>query len=160
MPESNAGQIVELEIVRGQAQQRRRPVAGPAFLMGTSCECDLVLSGAQFSEVYACFLVHPGEVTMRQVGEGPAILINGRPTSVANLRDGDRISAGPFEFVVRISRCANIASERAGSTNLPSANRWSSASHMGDSSATRIAARLLHDIRMALDDQRALRRPA
>jgi hypothetical protein len=160
MTNYNCAQLVELEIVRGLAQQRRRPVAGPAFLIGTSCECDLVLSAAQFAEVYACLVVHPTHVTLRQLGDGPAILINGQPACDANLRDGDRLAAGPFEFIVHVAPPSN---NQVLNYERPSrlVNRWSTTRDNGDAMALGLAAKLIADIRTALDEQRkAMRRPA
>ncbi len=160
MANSMCAQRVELEIVRGHTQQRRRPVAGPAFLMGTSCECDLVLNAAQFSEVYACFVVLPSQVAVRQVGDGPEIFINSQPASNAGLRDGDRIVAGPFEFIVHI---APAAESQVLNYERPSrlANRWSTANENRDGKAMKLAAELISDIRAVLDEQRpAMRRPA
>lgn len=160
MIDSNSAQHVELEIVRGQAQQRRRPVTGPAYLIGTSCDCDLVLSAAQFSEIYACLVVLPGQAMVRQVGDGPAMLINGRPASDANLQDGDRIVGGPFEFIVHIE---SPSENRFLNYERPSraATRWSMARDNSDAIAMRLAAKLISDIRTALNEQRpAMRRPA
>jgi hypothetical protein len=157
---SNGAHRVELEIVRGEAQQRRRPVAGPAFLIGTSCECDLVLSSAQFSEVYACLVVLPSHVTVRQIGDGPAILINGQPADDASLQDGNRIVAGPFEFIVHI---APPSEDHVLHYERPSrfATRWSTARNDGDATTLGFAAELISDIRKALNEQRpAIRRPA
>jgi hypothetical protein len=159
MLKSKCDQRVDLEIVCGQAHQRRRAIERPGFLIGTSCECDLVLSAAQFSEVYACLIVSPSQVSMRQVGDGPAIFINGQPASHAGLRDGDRIVAGPFEFIVHIApppenQLANY--ERPSRT----ATRWSAA-HDGDALTMSLATKLICDIRAALNEQRpAMRRPA
>jgi pSer/pThr/pTyr-binding forkhead associated (FHA) protein len=160
MIDSKCAQRVDLEIVRGQAQQRRRPVAGPAFLIGSSCECDLVLSAAQFAEVYACLVVRPSSVTVRQVGEGPAILINGRPTADAKLRDGDRLVAGPFEFIVHISPIAGTTTSSAVPIERPPANRWRSAQQIDEPEALLAAAKLICDIRAALEERPAMRRPA
>jgi hypothetical protein len=160
MMKSKCAQRIELEIVRGLAQQRRRAIEGPGFLIGTSCECDLVLRAAQFSEVYACLVVSPSQVSMRQVGDGPAILINGQPAGDAALRDGDRIVAGPFEFIVHITPPSE---NRSPDYEPPSRSptRWSTAKEDGDAVTMRLATKLLSDIRAALDEQRAaMRRPA
>jgi pSer/pThr/pTyr-binding forkhead associated (FHA) protein len=160
MANCKCAQRVELEIVRGQAQQRRRPVIGPAFLIGTSSECDLVLSAPQFSEVYACLVVLPSQVSVRQLGDGPAILINGRPAHDAILRDSDRIAAGPLEFVVHIAATLEHEQLNYENSSRPT-NRWSITPRVINPTAMRAAVQLISDIRMALDEQRpAMRRPA
>jgi hypothetical protein len=160
MNDIKCAERVHLEIVRGQAQQRRRPVAGPAFLIGSSCECDLVLTAAQFAEVYVCLVVRPSSVTVRQVGEGPAILINGRPLADAKLRDGDRLIAGPFEFIVHISPTTGTTAPSVKPIEPSPANRWRSAQQIDDPNIMQAAAKLIRDIRAALDERPAMRRPA
>lgn len=160
MIDSKLPQRVELEIVRGQAQRRRRPVISPAFLIGSSCECDLVLGAAQFAEVYVCLVVRRSDVTVRQVGEGPAMLINGRSATDAKLRDGDRLVAGPFEFIVHITPTLGTVASTTVPIEPPPANRWSSAQHIADPDALQAATKLIHDIRAALDERPAMRRPA
>jgi hypothetical protein len=160
MIDSNLPQRVELEIVRGQAQRRRRPVVNPAFLIGSSCECDLVLSAAPFDEVYACLVVRPSGVTVRQVGDGPAMHVNGQPTADVKLRDGDRLVAGPFEFVVHISPTLGTIVPTTVPMEPPPASRWRSAHQTGDPNALQAAAKLLHDVRAAIDECPAMRRPA
>jgi hypothetical protein len=160
MTDRNCVRQIELEIVRGQAQQRRRPVTGPAFLIGSSSECDLVLSATQFAEVYACLFVHPSVVTARQVGEGPQMLHNRRPAGEAALRDGDRLVAGPFEFVVHILPASDIFAPGRAPLAQPPANRWRSAQLVDEPHALSDAAKLIHDIRAALEERPAIRRPA
>ena len=160
MIDSKCPQRVDLEIVRGQAQQLRRPAAGPAFLIGSSCECDLVLSAAQFAEVYACLVVRSSIVTVRQVGEGPPILIKGRPAADGKLRDGDRLVAGPFEFIVHISPTAGTTISSAMPIEPPPANRWRCAQQIDEPIALQAAAQLICDIRTSLEERPAMRRPA
>jgi len=160
MIDSKLPQRVELEIVRGQAQRRRRPVVSPAFLIGSSCECDLVLSAAQFAEVYACLVVRRSGVTVRQVGEGPAMHINGQPSADAKLRDGDRLVAGPFEFIVHISPASTTVAPKTGPIESPAASRWRTAQHINEPDALQAAAKLIEDIRVALQERPAMRRPA
>ncbi|MFV2068198.1 MAG: hypothetical protein ACC645_14595, partial [Pirellulales bacterium] len=72
---------VELEIVRGRAEYRRRPVAVPAFLIGSALDCDLVLAAPKFPDVPAYFrLTEPG-VVVRHLRFAPLLRINGRPPS-------------------------------------------------------------------------------
>jgi hypothetical protein len=160
MIDNKCAQRVELEIVRGQAHRRRRPVMGPVFLLGSSSECDLVLSAAQFAEVYACLVVSPRGVTVRQVGTGPAILINGSPAADAMLRHGDAMIAGPFEFMIHISPTTDAIAPSCVPLSHPPANRWKSAHQIHEPDLLREAAKLIQDIRAALEERPAMRRPA
>ena len=93
---------VELEVVRGKTIQRWRPLTVPAFLMGSATDCDLVLCQANFPEVFAYFMLRPGEVVLRHLGFRPELLLNGRPVTRAHLADQDLIQAGAFAFRVHI----------------------------------------------------------
>lgn len=89
---------VLLEIRRGAARHKLRPVAGPVYLIGRSDGCDLVLADPQFPEIHAYLLISEGRVLIRRLGEGPEITVDGRPIEAAELFNGDRLRTGPFEF--------------------------------------------------------------
>lgn len=93
---------VELEIVRGAARHTRRPVTGKVFLIGSACDCDLVLGDEQFPEAYAYLFVQDGEVTLRHLGGGPAVLVEGERVQARRLGDGDVLECGPFAFRIVI----------------------------------------------------------
>ncbi len=93
---------VDLEIVRGQAKNKRRPVVVPAFLIGSAPDCDLVLGDRQFPEVFAYLLLKPTGVFLRYLGFAPKMTVNGQPISQCGLSDGDRICMGPYEFQIHI----------------------------------------------------------
>jgi hypothetical protein len=120
----------------------------------------LVLSAAQFSEVYACLVILPRQVIVRQLDDGPPILINGQPAHDATLSDGDRLAAGPFEFLVHID--VSLENHLVNYENSARAtNRCSTTTQVANSIAMRAAARLIQDIRAALDEERrVMRRPA
>lgn len=91
-----------LEITRGQAHHRRRPVAGPVFLIGAATDCDLVLGDSRFGEIYAYLFLTEDKVTIRRLGTGPVLRVSGDSVDAAELFDGDRIVFGPFELTLRI----------------------------------------------------------
>jgi len=94
---------VELEIVRGAARHTRRKVTGKVFLIGSACDCDLVLGDEQFPEAYAYLFLQDGEVTVRHLGSGPAVLIEGERVQARRLKDGDVLECGPYAFRLVIS---------------------------------------------------------
>ena len=94
---------VELEIIRGAARQRKRRVTGPAFLIGRAHDSDLVLGDPQFPEAHSYILLDSHGVTIRHMGDDPPLLVNDEQVSTRALRDGDTISTGRYEFLVRIS---------------------------------------------------------
>lgn len=93
---------VQLEIVRGRAQCRLRPVDVPAFLIGSAYDCDLVLGDARFPQVHAYLRLVEGQVLIRHLGFQPELAVNGHVVSKAVLSHGDRIETGPYEFQTHI----------------------------------------------------------
>lgn len=93
---------VSLEIVRGQARQRLRPIMNPAFLIGMADDCDLVLGDPQFPEVHAYIRTSSEGVTLRHLGFAPPVTVNGNLATQQPLADGDRIRTGPYEFLVHL----------------------------------------------------------
>ncbi len=94
--------LVELEILRGRAQNRVRPVKVPAFLIGSALDCDLVLGDHRFPEAHSYLLLAASEVALRWLGVGPEVSVNGKPIQKARLRDGDHLQLGPYEFRISI----------------------------------------------------------
>ena len=92
----------ELEILRGAARERVRRIAGPAFLIGTAHDCDLVLGDSQFPSVHSCLLLGPQGASIRHLGFDPELLVNDRAVDCVPLRDGDRITLGRYEFRIHI----------------------------------------------------------
>jgi hypothetical protein len=41
-------------------------------------------------------------VTVRHVGDGPELLVNGEPIATAELAAGDQLAFGPFELTVHM----------------------------------------------------------
>lgn len=95
---------VSLEILRGSAMQRLRPVKPPVFLIGSAADCDLVLGDRTFPEVHTYIYVTSVGISVRHIGEGSPLLINGLKVETARLVDGDCLQMGPYEFVVRVER--------------------------------------------------------
>ncbi len=93
---------VTLEIVRGRAQNRFRPVTEPAFLLGSAVDCDLVLGAARFPEVYAYLLLHENEVSIRHLGFVPELKVNGKSVTKSVLQAGDQMEMGPYLMRVHV----------------------------------------------------------
>ena len=129
---------VELIIERGEARQRVREVTGPLFLIGANKDADLVLGDNQFAEYHAYICIRGEEVTLRHLGNTPEVTVNGRVIRWGELRDGDRLRMGPYQFRLAIAPVAQIEQKvaernttgRAPATDGPAdKKRW--AAHMG-----------------------------
>lgn len=94
--------IVELEIVRGRARRKRRPIAVPAYLIGRAEDCDLVLADERFPEAFAYILIRGRQVLLRHLGFAPTLSVNRKVVTQTPLRDGDLLETGPYEFRVHI----------------------------------------------------------
>ncbi len=93
---------VQLEITRGQARRRIRPIDVPVFLIGQASDCDLVIGDPQFPEVHTYIFVTTQSVSVRHLGEGPELLVNGVLIKSTQLNDGDLIQTGSYEFSIAI----------------------------------------------------------
>jgi hypothetical protein len=102
------GPRVSLEIIRGLARQRVRPICGRVFLIGTANDCDLVLGDLSFPEAYAYLFVQGTNVTIRRLGAGPELIVCGECVESAELFHSDVLSLGPFELRVVIDEPATL----------------------------------------------------
>jgi pSer/pThr/pTyr-binding forkhead associated (FHA) protein len=129
---------VSLEITKGRVRERLRPIHGKVFLIGAASDCDLVLGGMSFPEAYAYVFVQGSYVTVRRLGSGPALFVEGESVETADLADGDSLAFGPFEL--------RVAVEKEVSTN-PAGNRYA---EMTDDDPVSL---LLSDIRRGLEEE-------
>lgn len=97
-PQTPASAGLALEITRGQARQRVRPIRERVFLIGTANDCDLVLGDLTFPESYAYLFVAGEQVTIRRLGSGPDMFVCGEQVEMAGLFRGDVVTFGPFEM--------------------------------------------------------------
>ena len=93
---------VGLEILRGKAARRIREVNPPVFLIGAAEDCDLVLGDLRFPEAYAYLYVTIRGVSVRFLGAGPELYVNGELTEAALLVDGDILELGAYQFQLHI----------------------------------------------------------
>ncbi len=101
-PQSVTDVAVDLTIHRGRARRLVRPVHGPVFTIGAEENCDMVLGDEQFPDIHSYVCVRSGVVSLRYLGAGPPVTVNGREVRWGELRDADRIRTGPYEFRVGI----------------------------------------------------------
>lgn len=151
---------VELRIVRGQARNKQRSVNVPAFLIGASRDCDLVLGDQQFNEVHSYLIVHTGGVYIRHLGVGPKLFVNEREVIRSPLNSGDRLRTGPYEFVIQISDLATKDSGQIALRPFHVSSRESLPQQSHDH-GLKAARKLFADIRFTVHSRsRHLRRPA
>lgn len=93
---------VSLEINRGAAQHRVRRVKPPVYLIGAADDCDLVLGDPLFPAIHTYLYVTSTGVSVRHIGEGPALLVNDLRVETTRVADGDRLTLGGYEFILHI----------------------------------------------------------
>lgn len=145
---------VTLEILRGRARQRIRPIVRPAFLIGSAPDSDLMLGAEQFPAAHCYLLLNPEGVGLRWLGFAPDVLVNERRVEKADLQDGDLLRTGPYEFRIRIRHGDTVlklshpteaeSDDHRPANDLPRGN-----SSGANNSADREVAMLLSDIRRA-----------
>jgi hypothetical protein len=123
-PQTRRRTGLALEITRGQARQRLRPVRERVFLIGTASDCDLVLGDLSFPEAYAYLFVAGERVTIRRLGSGPPLFVCGEEVETAELFRGDAVTFGPFELRLSDESVTSEADgaaheERAGAVPKP-----------------------------------------
>ena len=111
--------VVELEIAQGEARSLTRQVQGPVYLIGTAADCDLVLGDLQFPEVFAYLFLTERGVSLRRLGAGPVLTVNGRLTQSTPLLDGDVLSMGRYQFCLRIQWIQNAKPGLSNSSEDP-----------------------------------------
>ena len=106
---------VELEIVRGRAKNRIRPVNVPVFLIGSATDCDLVLGDPDFPGTHTYLFIAEDRVTLRHLGLSPQLIVEGEPVDHAVLGDGQSFQLGN-NYAFRI----HIRSEAGDAPTQPS----------------------------------------
>lgn len=97
------GTKIEIEILRGKAANRFRPVTVPVFLIGSASDCDLVLGDRAFPEVHTYLYVAGNAVTLRHLGFEPSLSVQGALVENARLEHGQCFRLGPkYEFRIHI----------------------------------------------------------
>jgi hypothetical protein len=93
---------VSLIIGRGDTPHPVRPIDKPLFVIGRAPDCDLVLGDSQIADFHAYILRRGGHITLRHLGAAPNVTVNQRWLRWGEIRHGDRIRTGPYEFTLRV----------------------------------------------------------
>lgn len=143
---SDADENLWLEVRRGQTRAPRRAVRTRRFLIGAGSNCQLQLGGDDVPILHSILLVDEDGAQIDAVVPSPELFVNGVPHRAAQLRDGDVLSIGKFEFAVHIQQPvdADAGQECGGMLSTPNANLETD---LADLSATEIVNRLEQDLR-------------
>jgi hypothetical protein len=94
---------VRLELRQGSSRPVLYELTEAGFLIGSVPGCDLRLPGSSLPPVLCLIAVGVDGVCLRKLAPTHPILVNGNPTTVMRLGDGDRITLGASDLVVQIS---------------------------------------------------------
>lgn len=93
---------VRLEIIRGMARHKVRPIEVPVFLIGSAADCDLVLGDMRFPEAFMYLLPTESGVSLRWLGVGPEVTVGGQKVETSQLYHDDCIRTAGYEFRIHI----------------------------------------------------------
>ena len=145
------GTPVELVVLNGRQRGSRKPLGGPATLVGRAEGCEIRLN-VEGVEPFHCVIARgPNEVTIRDLDSALGTFVNGQRIRSVRLRDGDLLDVGPFRFRVLLPPAKPIE-------NPPAANdgiRIQIAAVVAQQIAVDERERQLEEQRLALEQQRA-----
>src|ERR1043166_3711353 len=97
---SAAGTPVELVVLNGRQRGAKKPLDGPATLVGRADGCDVRLN-VEGIEPFHCVIARgPDDATIRDLESSLGTFVNGQRVRSTRLRDGDLLDIGPFRFRV------------------------------------------------------------
>lgn len=93
---------VKLEVASGAKSGLLIPVVGEKFLIGRADDCQLKPRSELVSRYHCAILSGEGYVGVRDLGSKNGVFLNGnRVTTETEITNGDRLTVGPLEFIVR-----------------------------------------------------------
>lgn len=93
----------ELIVQNGRQSGARRPLGMPLTIIGRSAGCDIRLNADGVAAQH-CLLVHgPGGLTLRDLEGSGGTFVNGERISQVDLKEGDLLCVGPFQFKLHLS---------------------------------------------------------
>lgn len=102
---------VKLEVASGAKSGLLIPVVGDKFLIGRADDCHLKPRSELVSRYHCAILSGDAYIGVRDLGSKNGVFLNGsRVTSETEMANGDRLTVGPLEFIVRTtieSKAAN-----------------------------------------------------
>lgn len=141
---------VQLEILCGRANFKMRSVDIPVYLIGTALDCDLVLGDRNFPEAHSYLIMGSEGLSLRYLGVGPEVLVNGQRIEAVELCDGDSIEMGDYEFIIHLHTSQQ---HPHGGKPLQQESYEFEPGELSETDELDIVQHLLHDIRDAVFPQ-------
>ncbi|GDY07063.1 hypothetical protein LBMAG52_05490 [Planctomycetia bacterium] len=87
-----------LRVLTGTSRGHEFNLSQSQYVMGSRAPASIVIAHPSIADQHACLNVRADRVEVRPFRSGLTVLVNGKPSSSANLGSGDRIGIGDFEF--------------------------------------------------------------
>jgi len=95
---------VQLVVASGNKAGQTIPIQGPKFLIGRADDCHLKPRSELISRYHCAIISEDGYVAIRDLGSKNGVYLNGERVPLeSELKNGDKLSVGPLEFVVNLS---------------------------------------------------------
>ncbi len=110
-----------LEIVKGKTRFPVRPFQGDRLTIGAGSCCRLQLAGENMPILHTVIQREQGEIKIEAIAPQPSLILNGNPIRTSGLSDGDIITIGPIEFVIRLNNsqpATSISADRLSGSSL------------------------------------------
>ena len=95
---------VQLVVAGGSKAGQMIPIQGPKFLIGRADDCHLKPRSELISRYHCAIISEDSYVAIRDLGSKNGVYLNGERVALENeLKNGDKLSIGPLEFVVNFT---------------------------------------------------------
>ena len=95
---------VQLVVASGSKAGQVIPITGSKFIIGRADDCNLKPRSELISRYHCAVISEEGYVAIRDLGSKNGVYLNGERVPLeGELKNGDKLSVGPLEFVVNLS---------------------------------------------------------
>lgn len=94
---------VQLIVASGSRAGQAIPIQGDKFIIGRADDCHLKPRSELISRYHCAVITEDGYVAIRDLGSKNGVYVNGERIALeCELKDGDKLSVGPLEFIIRV----------------------------------------------------------
>lgn len=95
---------IQLVVASGSKMGQAIPITGSKFIIGRADDCHLKPRSELISRYHCAIISEEGYVAIRDLGSKNGVFLNGEKVGLeSELKNGDKLSIGPLEFVVHIA---------------------------------------------------------
>lgn len=95
---------IQLVVASGSKSGQTIQITGSKFLIGRAEDCHLKPRSELISRYHCAIISEEGYAAVRDLGSKNGVFLNGERVSLeSELKNGDRLSVGPLEFIVQFT---------------------------------------------------------